>query len=141
MKASKLASLIAVAGAAVALAAPAQADDYDYTFKQTVNRFGVYGPQDELAWLEGFREVIVRSLFEPIDPVLGFGHRGQQQHRDAPVRPQCAGQFQPTLARHHDVEHDEVEGEAREVRARLARIGGGSHPKAAVRQVATQQFP
>ena len=51
MKASKLASLIAVAGAAVALAAPAQADDYDYTFKQTVNRFGVYGPQDELAWL------------------------------------------------------------------------------------------
>jgi hypothetical protein len=51
MKASKLASLIAVAGAAVALAAPAQADDYDYTFKQTVNGFGVYGPQDQLAWL------------------------------------------------------------------------------------------
>lgn len=51
MKASKLASLFAMAGAAIALAAPAQADDYDYTFKQTVNTFGVYGPQDQLAWL------------------------------------------------------------------------------------------
>ena len=51
MKASRLASLIAMAGAAVALAAPAQADDYDYIFKSTVNSFGVYGPQDQLAWL------------------------------------------------------------------------------------------
>lgn len=51
MKGTRLASLIALAGAAVALAAPAQADDYDYTFKQTVNQFGVYGPQDQLAWL------------------------------------------------------------------------------------------
>jgi Protein of unknown function (DUF732) len=51
MKGSRLASLIAMAGAAVALAAPAQADDYDYTFKNTVNAFGVFGPQDQLAWL------------------------------------------------------------------------------------------
>jgi hypothetical protein len=51
MKGTRLASLIAMAGAAIALAAPAQADDYDYTFKQTVNRFGVFGPQDQLAWL------------------------------------------------------------------------------------------
>ena len=51
MKGTRLASLIAMAGAAIALAAPAQADDYDYTFKNTVNGFGVYGPQDQLAWL------------------------------------------------------------------------------------------
>jgi Protein of unknown function (DUF732) len=51
MKGLRLASLVAMAGAAIALAAPAQADDYDYTFKNTVNGFGVYGPQDQLAWL------------------------------------------------------------------------------------------
>ena len=50
MNARRLATLGAVAAAAVALAAPAQAD-YDTDFKNTVNGFGVYGPQDELAWL------------------------------------------------------------------------------------------
>jgi hypothetical protein len=51
MKRRTLATCTAIAAAAIALAAPAQADDYDYTFKQTVNHFGVYGPQDQLAWL------------------------------------------------------------------------------------------
>jgi hypothetical protein len=41
---------LAVTAAAIALAAPAQAD-YDTDFKNTVNDFGVYGPQDRLAWL------------------------------------------------------------------------------------------
>ncbi|MEI7714758.1 MAG: DUF732 domain-containing protein [Mycobacterium sp.] len=51
MKGTTFAVLGAVAVAAIALAGPAQADDYDYTFKNTVNTFGVYGPQDQLAWL------------------------------------------------------------------------------------------
>lgn len=51
MKRMGLAAGVAAAAAAIALAAPAQADDYDYPFKQTVNGFGVYGPQDQLAWL------------------------------------------------------------------------------------------
>ena len=51
MKRMRLVAGVGVAAAAIALAAPAQADDYDYTFKNTVNRFGVYGPQDQLAWL------------------------------------------------------------------------------------------
>jgi hypothetical protein len=51
MKGKGLAGIAGLAVAAVALAAPAQADDYDYVFKQTINRFGVYGPQDQLAWL------------------------------------------------------------------------------------------
>lgn len=43
-----------MAAAAIAIAAPAQAapsNDYDYPFKETVNGFGIYGPQDQLAWL------------------------------------------------------------------------------------------
>ncbi len=54
MKGTKLATIGAAAAAALALAAPAQAvpaNDYDYPFKQTVNHFGIYGPQDYLAWL------------------------------------------------------------------------------------------
>lgn len=51
MKGTRLATIVATAGAALALAAPAQADDYDYTFKNTVNGYGIYGPQDYLAWL------------------------------------------------------------------------------------------
>ena len=51
MKRMRLVAGVGVAAAAIALAAPAHADDYDTTFKNTVNRFGVYGPQDQLAWL------------------------------------------------------------------------------------------
>ena len=58
MRGTRLATIGAAAAAAIALAAPAQADptpspprDYDAPFKNTVNGFGVYGPQDQLAWL------------------------------------------------------------------------------------------
>jgi Protein of unknown function (DUF732) len=51
MKGTKLATIVAAAGVALAVAAPAHADDYDYPFKTTVNSFGVFGPQDQLAWL------------------------------------------------------------------------------------------
>jgi Protein of unknown function (DUF732) len=51
MKGTRLATGVAVAAAAVALAAPAQADDYDAPFNSTVHGFGIYGPQDYNAWL------------------------------------------------------------------------------------------
>ena len=62
MNVMRLATIGALAGAAIALAAPAQADpavprtpsppsDYDAPFKNTVNGFGIYAPQDQLAWM------------------------------------------------------------------------------------------
>jgi hypothetical protein len=63
MRGTRLATIGAAAAAAIALAAPAQADppptprtpsppsDYDAPFKSTVNGFGIYQPQDQLAWL------------------------------------------------------------------------------------------
>ncbi|BBX98300.1 DUF732 domain-containing protein [Mycobacterium lacus] len=51
MKGMRPATIVGMVAAAIGFAAPAQADDYDYTFKNTVNGFGVYGPQDQLAWL------------------------------------------------------------------------------------------
>ncbi|MEB3983602.1 DUF732 domain-containing protein [Mycobacterium sp. 663a-19] len=64
-----MAATAAMAAGAIALQAPAQADppptnppyptprtpspptDYDASFKNTVNGFGIYQPQDQLAWL------------------------------------------------------------------------------------------
>ncbi|HEY0225525.1 MAG TPA: DUF732 domain-containing protein [Mycobacterium sp.] len=65
MRGTKLVTSVAMAAAAIALAGPALADppppptprtpsppsDYDAPFKNTVNGFGIYQPQDELAWL------------------------------------------------------------------------------------------
>src|ERR1700755_2369237 len=77
MRGTKLVTSVAMAAGAIALAvalpalpstAPAQADppptapyptprtpsppsDYDAPFKNTVNGFGIYAPQDQLAWM------------------------------------------------------------------------------------------
>ncbi|BBX40236.1 DUF732 domain-containing protein [Mycobacterium simiae] len=72
MRGTKLLAGVATAAAAISLAMPALADpttpplpppaptplrtpsppsDYDAPFKQTVNGFGIYQPQDQLAWL------------------------------------------------------------------------------------------
>jgi len=50
MRGTKLLTSVIMGAAAIALAAPAQAD-YDTDFKNTVNGFGIYLPQDELAWM------------------------------------------------------------------------------------------
>lgn len=72
MRGTTLLAGVATAAAAISLAMPALADpttpplpppaptplrtpsppsDYDAPFKQTVNGFGIYQPQDQLAWL------------------------------------------------------------------------------------------
>ncbi len=63
MRGTNLLTSFAMAAAAIALATPAQADppptprtpsppsDYDAPFKNTINGFGIYQPQDQLAWL------------------------------------------------------------------------------------------
>jgi hypothetical protein len=51
MKGTRLATILAMAGTAIAVAAPAQADDYDAPFSNTLHGFGIYGPQDYNAWL------------------------------------------------------------------------------------------
>ncbi|OBJ48395.1 DUF732 domain-containing protein [Mycobacterium sp. 1423905.2] len=51
MKGTSFAAGVALAAATIALAAPAQADDYDQVFNRTLNGYGIYGPQDYNAWL------------------------------------------------------------------------------------------
>lgn len=51
MKAFRLGAFAAMAVAAIGLAAPAQADDYDAPFNAQLHTYGIYGPQDYNAWL------------------------------------------------------------------------------------------
>lgn len=51
MKGTKRAVFAGMAVAAIGLAAPAQADDYDARFNNTLHGYGIYGPQDYNAWL------------------------------------------------------------------------------------------
>jgi Protein of unknown function (DUF732) len=55
MKGTRLAAGVAMAApilvGAIALATPAQADDYDAPFNAQLHTYGIYGPQDYNAWL------------------------------------------------------------------------------------------
>ncbi|KQH78315.1 MULTISPECIES: DUF732 domain-containing protein [Mycobacterium] len=51
MKAFRLGAFAAMAVAAIGVAAPAQADDYDAPFNSQLHTYGIYGPQDYNAWL------------------------------------------------------------------------------------------
>ena len=51
MKGLSLAAGVAAAASAIALAAPAHADDYDAPFNAQLHTYGIYGPQDQTAWL------------------------------------------------------------------------------------------
>ncbi|WP_156297766.1 DUF732 domain-containing protein [Mycobacterium paragordonae] len=51
MKAFTLGAFAAMAVAAIGVAAPAQADDYDAPFNAQLHTYGIYGPQDYNAWL------------------------------------------------------------------------------------------
>src|SRR6266851_707567 len=107
----------------------------------------VADPQDQLARFERFGQEVVGAPFEPVDPVFGFGHRGQQQNREAgapvvwrtAVAAQRTGKVEPAFAGHHHVEHNEVEGKARQIGARLLGVGRDRHAKPVLRQIAAQQ--
>ena len=51
MKSIGLLTIVAGTSAALALAVPAQADDYDAPFNAQLHTYGIYGPQDFTAWL------------------------------------------------------------------------------------------
>ena len=74
----------------------------------------------------GFDEIIVGADFEAHDPVLLLVARGQHQDRHRRVGADGAREIEAVFARHHDVEDQEIEIQAFELGARLARaLGGG----------------
>ena len=85
-------------------------------------------PERELARLEGLAEVIVGARLESGDAGFGLGARGEHEDRGV-----AEGRRAPTesrrkidaaLAGHHHVEHDEIEKEIAQARARLRGVRG-----------------
>ena len=97
-------------------------------------------PGDQFARLERFGHVIVRADFQPDDPVGRLAPRGQQDGRDGLRFSEVAAQRQPVLARHHDVEQDQVGRSVAQVHARLCRAGGLLHDKPLASEILGQGF-
>ena len=66
-------------------------------------------------------QIIIRAQFQPDDPVNVAAHRAQHDHRGriAPKAAQCA---EAILARHHHIEHDQIDFLCRKNGAHLKRV-------------------
>ena len=69
----------------------------------------------------GFGHVVVGAELEPGDAAVGFRPCGQHQDRHRRGLAQRLREVEAGLARHHHVEHEQVEGQAPELGARIAR--------------------
>lgn len=73
----------------------------------------VRSPQDgvhtrnELAWIEGLRQVIVSADFESYDPVDVVAAGGQHQDRNLGLSTELPQNFEPVETREHHVENHE----------------------------------
>jgi len=70
--------------------------------------------QRQFLGFERLGEIIVDAGLEPEHPVLGFRLRRQHQNRHLRFFAQRPGEVDAVFARHHHVEHDQIEIEAAE---------------------------
>jgi hypothetical protein len=96
--------------------------------------------QDELARLEGLGQIVVGAGLEAGDAVLRLAHGGEQQDGHAVLLAERARQFEAAFAGHHDVEHEEIEGEAVELAARVDGIGRDGDAETLLGEIFPQQL-
>ena len=68
--------------------------------------------QHQFARLEGFGQIIVGAALKSRDPVFGLAARSQHQNRKIVSRAQIGSKIETALARHHDIKHQAIEGDA-----------------------------
>ncbi len=95
-------------------------------------------PRQQLARVERLHDVVVGAHLEADHPVGVLGHRGQHDHRHLGGRAQVAAERQPVLARHHDVEHHEIDRAALEELARARRGLGAADAEAVPGEIASR---
>ncbi len=100
----------------------------------------VVDPEHEFLRLEWLGQVIVGAALQAADPVLGLGHGGQHQDRHLARSPQRPGEVEAALARHHQVEDNEIEGGAGELAPRVGSVAGGGDDEAVLGEVAGEQL-
>jgi len=96
--------------------------------------------QHKLARLERLGEIVVGAALQPGDAVVGFAHGGQHQHRRADRFANSLGQADAVFAGHHDVDDQQVEGEAGQLGFRVGGTFRGADQKILVDQIFSQQF-
>ena len=97
--------------------------------------------EDEFAGLKRLGDIVVDAGFEAFNAVLRL--RPGRQHADGDRRDalELAGEVQPALARHHDVEDHEVESETAHGGPGGYRVAGSGNAEAVVLQVSAEQIP
>ena len=96
---------------------------------------------DQFARVEGLADIVVGAHFQPDDAVDRLVSRGEHDDRQRLATPaQAPAGGQPVLARHHQVEHDEMRLEALEVGVELARVGQEQRVEAVPAKVGRQQL-
>ena len=92
-------------------------------------------PRQQLAHVDGLGEVVVGAHLEADDAVDHLAGRGQHHDPDLDVGAQIAGERQPVLARHVDVEDHEIGRALLEDPAHRDAVLGGAHGEARVLQI------
>ena len=95
--------------------------------------------EKQLARLERLGQVVVGTAFEAFDAALGFRAGGQHEDGDVHRLPEALGQLHPVLARHHDVDNEEVEGKAGEAPACISRVGGTADAESLPAEITREQ--
>jgi hypothetical protein len=91
--------------------------------------------REELARMEGLRNVIVGAHLEADDAVHILAARREHEHGDAALGAQLAAKREPVDARHHEVEHDEVHGALLDRAHELAPVREHGRAKAVLLEV------
>jgi hypothetical protein len=99
-------------------------------------------PRQQFAHGEGLGQIVVRAHFEADDTVglLVARREHQHRHRAELARAQFAAQHEAVLARHHEVEHDQIGRAALQHGAHLPAVGGQRNAHAVLLQIAREQF-
>ncbi len=99
-------------------------------------------PRQQFTGGEGLGQVVVGAHFQADDAVGFIVARGEHQHRGGLVfaRAQLAAQHQAIVARHHDVQHDQVHRRGFQEAAHLPAIGHDRGAQAVFLQVVAHQL-
>ncbi len=68
-------------------------------------------PQQQFSRLKWFGEIVINANFETAHPILWLAASRQHENWHLRSSPQVGGEIEPALDRHHDVKHDDVEGQ------------------------------
>ena len=91
----------------------------------------------------GHRQAVPRvgAPFQSGDAVLGLAHGGEHEGGNRAPAAQVLGEVQAAFPGHHQIEHDQIEGERVELGARVGHVAGGGDQEAVLAQELAQKLP